>query len=97
MTKDNNTSNPKGTNAMLAAGWISVKESLPEKDLIIDVVINNEYGQYRVPNAAYRLKDMWHKSARFEIYEHTDGGMRWVDVTSQVTHWMLPPALPDCR
>lgn len=98
MQQDQITSfSPNSANAVLPAGWISVNELLPHKNLTIDVVIKNEYGQYRIPNAEYRLKDMWHKTERFEIYQHTDNGMQWVDVTSQVTHWMIPPVLPACR
>ena len=96
-TDENLSSSRNDGNTVLPAGWVSVSDLLPEKNLTIDVVIKNEYGQYRIPNAEYRLKDMWHKTERFEIYQHTDDGMQWVDVTSQVTHWMVPPVLPACR
>jgi hypothetical protein len=76
------------------SGWVSVYDDLPNKNLTVDVVIKNEYGQYRIPNAEYRLKDVWHKSERFESYQHTDDGMQWIDITKEVTHWMLPPVLP---
>jgi hypothetical protein len=74
--------------------WISVKDRLPHENLTVDVVIKNEYGIYRIPNAEYRLKDIWHNSERFENYQRTDEGMRWVDITINVTHWMPPPELP---
>ena len=80
----------------IVSGWVPVSESLPTKSRTVDIVIKNEYGRYRVPNAEYSLKDFWNKTDSFKIYQQTDDGMGWTDVTSQVLYWMIPPALP-CR
>ena len=76
-------------------GWISVKDGLPEGNVTVDVVIKNEYREYRIPNVEYRLADLHNKTNRFESYQHTEDGMRWVDITSYVTHWMPIPKLPN--
>lgn len=76
------------------SGWVKCSDRLPTKHMTVDVVVKNEYGQYRIPNSEFRIKDIWHKTDRFEHYQRTDEGMRWVDITNQVTHWMELPKLP---
>jgi hypothetical protein len=75
--------------------WIPCSERLPEGGATVDVIVENEFGKFRLPNVTYKLKDAWKTSDRFENYQHGDNGMEWVDITNTVTHWTTLPPLPD--
>lgn len=81
-TVETTTSSPNRTNAVLAAGWISLNEQLPNAGQKVDL--------WLVPadeEKSYRISWTWEKESTAEI--KISG--------CKVTHWMPFVAPPACR
>lgn len=74
--------NGNNANAMLAAGWISVKEQLPE--LLEYVLVYNTEGATLI---ARRFTEDW-------VALFSDGENKMGELTA--THWMPLPSPPAC-
>ena len=80
-TVETTTSSPNSTNAVLAAGWISVEDNLPPKNGRYLVTCDNHlYSPYVcVYSTEYGSQYHWNIPA------------------GRVTHWMELPLPPACR